>query len=63
MVSLRNREFPRTNVGSQQLHMCQCRTTGWTKLWFANKTIRIRAWRGIEGSRRLRLPDFRTVGT
>jgi hypothetical protein len=27
------------------------------------KTIPIQAWTGPEGSRRLRLPDFMTVGT
>jgi len=27
------------------------------------KTIPLQAWTGPEGSRRLRLPDFKTVGT
>jgi hypothetical protein len=27
------------------------------------KTIPIQAWTGPEGSRRLRLPDFKTIGT
>ena len=27
------------------------------------KAIPLQAWRGLEGSRRLRLPDFKTVGT
>jgi len=27
------------------------------------KAILVQAWRGPEGSRRLRLPDFMTVGT
>jgi len=27
------------------------------------KAIPLRAWRGPEGSRRLRLPDFKTIGT
>jgi len=27
------------------------------------KAIPLQAWRGPEGSRRLRLPDFKTVGT
>jgi len=26
------------------------------------KAIPVQAWRGPEGSRRLRLPDFRTIG-
>jgi len=28
-----------------------------------SKAIPLQAWRGPEGSRRLRLPDFNTVGT
>ena len=28
-----------------------------------SKTILLQAWTGPEGSRRLRLPDFKTVGT
>jgi hypothetical protein len=28
-----------------------------------SKAIPLQAWRGPEGSRRLRLPDFRTIGT
>jgi len=31
-----------------------------TKKWTANP---LQAWRGPEGSRRLRLPDFKTIGT
>jgi hypothetical protein len=27
------------------------------------KTIPLEAWTGPEGSRRLRLPDFKTIGT
>jgi len=27
------------------------------------KAIPLQAWTGLEGSRRLRLPDFKTVGT
>jgi len=27
------------------------------------KVIPLQAWRGPEGSRRLKLPDFKTVGT
>ena len=27
------------------------------------KTIPLHAWTGPEGSRRLRLPDFKTIGT
>jgi len=27
------------------------------------KTIPLQAWTGLEGSRRLRLPDFKTIGT
>jgi hypothetical protein len=28
-----------------------------------SKAIPLEAWRGPEGSRRLRLPDFKTIGT
>ena len=28
-----------------------------------NKSIPLKAWTGPEGSRRLRLPDFKTIGT
>ena len=28
-----------------------------------DKTIPLQAWTGPEGSRRLRLPDFKTIGT
>jgi hypothetical protein len=27
------------------------------------KAISLQAWTGLEGSRRLRLPDFKTIGT
>jgi hypothetical protein len=27
------------------------------------KTIPLQAWKGPEGSRRFRLPDFKTIGT
>jgi len=30
---------------------------------YKSKVIRVRTWTGPEGSRRLRLPDFKTVGT
>jgi len=29
----------------------------------SKKTIPLQAWRGPEGSRRLMLPDFKTIGT
>jgi hypothetical protein len=28
-----------------------------------NKAIPLQVWRGPEGSRRLRIPDFKTIGT
>jgi len=28
-----------------------------------DKAIPLQAWTGLEGSRRLRLPDFKTIGT
>jgi len=30
---------------------------------YKGKTISLQAWPGLEGSRRLRLPDFKTIGT
>jgi hypothetical protein len=27
------------------------------------KAVQLQAWTGLEGSRRLRLPDFKTIGT
>ena len=34
-----------------------------TTVDYKGKTIVLQAWTGSEGSRRLRLPDFKTVGT
>ena len=34
-----------------------------TFLWSEGKAIPLQAWTGPEGSRRLRLPDFKTIGT
>jgi len=31
--------------------------------WVKGKAIPLEAWTGPEGSRRLRLPDFKTIGT
>jgi len=31
--------------------------------WCKGKAIPLRAWRDPEGSRRLRLPEFKTIGT
>jgi len=31
--------------------------------WVRGKTIAVQAWTDPEGSRRLRLPDFKTVST
>jgi hypothetical protein len=28
-----------------------------------NKAIQLQNWRGLEGSRRLKLPDFKTIDT
>jgi len=30
---------------------------------YKGKTIPLQAWTGPEGSKRLRLPDFKTIGT
>ena len=31
--------------------------------WVKSKAIPLKAWTGPEGSKRLRLPDFKTLGT
>jgi len=31
--------------------------------WIKGKAVPLQAWTGPEGSRRLRLPDFKTFGT
>jgi len=33
------------------------------KMHYKSKAIPLQAWTGLEGSRRLRLPDFKTIGT
>ena len=35
----------------------------WSKGKGKGKAIPLQAWTGPEGSRRLRLPDFKTIGT
>jgi hypothetical protein len=41
-----------------------CRKLIWTRLLkVKGKAIPLDAWTGPEGSRRLRLPDFKTIGT
>jgi len=32
-------------------------------VWCKGKAIPLQAWIGLEGSRRMRLPDFKTIGT
>jgi hypothetical protein len=32
-------------------------------IFLIKKVIPLQAWTGTEGSRRLRLPDFKTIGT
>ena len=39
---------------SERLHQCS---------YNIGKAIPLQAWTGLEGSRRLRLPDFKTIGT
>ena len=34
-----------------------------TKSWVKGKAVPLQAWTGPEGSSRLRLPDFKTIGT
>jgi hypothetical protein len=36
---------------------------GMTKRLVKDKAIPLQAWRGLEVSRKLRLPDFQTMGT
>ena len=35
----------------------------WMRVTVIKKAIPLQAWTGPEGSRRLRLPDFKTIGT
>jgi hypothetical protein len=37
--------------------------SGYNTLCKKSKAIPLQAWTGPEGSRRLRLPDFKTIGT
>ena len=49
-----------------QLKILDNRRVAWTKLRTAKvkgKAIPLQAWTGPEDSRRLRLPDFKTIGT
>jgi hypothetical protein len=41
----------------------QQRTEQVFNIFVTGKAIPLQAWRGSEGSRRLRLPDFKTIGT
>jgi len=46
--------------------MFQPQLTGqltWERYELKKKTVPLQAWRGPEGSRRLRLPDVKTIGT
>jgi len=40
-----------------------CKNVTHPILFDKGKAIPIQAWTGPEGSRRLRLPDFKTIGT
>jgi len=54
----------RTRVETQThylLDMNQCSTIFVAVI--GGKAIPLQAWTGLEGSRRLRLPDFKTIGT
>jgi hypothetical protein len=35
----------------------------WAEAYVKGKAIPLQAWKGLAGSRRLRLPDFKTIGT
>jgi len=48
----------KVNDVSQQ----QCTAVGFC-LYIKGRTIPLQAWTGPEGSKRLRLPDLKTVGT
>jgi hypothetical protein len=52
------RDFPHLSRPALGPHPASC-TMGKVK----GKAISLQAWTGPEGSRRLRLPDFKTVGT
>ena len=47
------------------MHLVFCFTfiACWSPLQDKGKTIPLQAWTGPEGSRRLTIPDFKTIGT
>jgi hypothetical protein len=52
------------NVGVAMPPVCYCNLfSEKSVLHIKGKAIPLQAWTGPEGSRRLRLPDFKTVGT
>jgi hypothetical protein len=48
---------PGCKIYHEIYHLLQCQGKG------KGKTIPLQAWTGPEGSRRLKLPDFKTIGT
>jgi len=54
--------FPRpTSVASPSINTAACNEQAVYKQY--GKAIPLQVWTGPEGSRRLRLPDFKTIGT
>ena len=58
------------NIRIDNIHNCIIQLEEQTWPYYAHKYCRgkrkaipLQAWTGLEGSRRLRLPDFKTVGT
>jgi hypothetical protein len=47
-------------IEEQRFYVCTIYTTFYIS---KGKSVQLQAWTGPEGSRRLRLPDFKTTGT
>jgi hypothetical protein len=56
--SVGNRKIIMSDIGSERVNV---NVKG--KCIYKGKAIPLQAWRGPEGPRRLRLPDFKTIGT
>jgi hypothetical protein len=56
------------NINNTNISDLPCKKRAWFYIPFyqvfvKGKAIPLQAWAGLEGSRRMRLPDFMTVGT
>jgi len=49
--------------GEPSIKQCSCGNPRTTRYRSSAKAIPLQAWTGPKGSRRLRLPDFKTIGT